>query len=245
MRGGGSRLCQFHYTDTIGEQARLTAPRIRPPATLSDEPALDAALFRAYHHLSGYWLHAFRGLLNGISLNLLVLGNATAGAPRDLLAASVKTQLKELDSALTCWLDLSALDETSDGLCDVLSLLEHARSFVEPLARSRRIAVELSSAVSRPFCNADPRVLFAVLVPTLVNVLLHASEGSALRIVLEDDTSGILSVEVRPDAGADAGAADLGFRDAARRALRIRGGDIRDLPDGGTTGLRLLLQRTR
>ena len=223
----------------------MTAPPFRPPATLSDEPALDAALCRAYHQLSGYWLHAFRGLLNGISLNLLVLGNAADGAPGSLTAASVKKQLKELDSALTCCLDLSALDETTDGLCDVLSLLERARSFVEPLARSRRIAVELSGAVSSPFCSADPRVLHAVLVPTLVNVLLYAPEGSALRIVLEDDPSGALSVDVRPDAEAGLGAADIGFRDAARRALRIRGGDIRDVPDGGTTGLRLLLQRPR
>jgi hypothetical protein len=212
---------------------------------MPDAPALDAALCRAYHHLSGYWLHAFRGLLNGISLNLLVLGNAAAGAPGDLAAASVKKQLKELDSSLTCCLDHSALDETTGGLCDVLSLVERVQSFVEPLARSRRTAVELSSAVTSPFCSADARILHAVLVPTLVNVLLCAPEGSALRIVLKDDPSGALNIEVRPDAGADAGPVDLGFRDAARRALRIRGGDILDEPDGSTAGLRLVLQRPR
>jgi hypothetical protein len=218
---------------------------LRPPATIPDALELDAALCRAYHHLSGHWLHAFRGLLNGVSLNLLVLGNAAAGPPGDLAAASAKKQLKELDSSLTCCLDHSALDEATGGLCDVLSLVERVQSFVGPLARSRRIAVELSGAVTSPFCHADARTLHAVLVPTLVELLLSAPEGSALRIVLKDDPSGALNIEVQPDAGADAGPVDPGFRDAARRALRICGGDIRDVPGGCTAGLRMVLQRPR
>jgi len=230
-------------SDTIGAQVLVTDPPVRPPATIPDALELDAALCRAYHHLSGHWLHAFRGLLNGVSLNLLVLGNAAAGPPGDLAAASARKQLKELDSSLTCCLDHGALDETAGGLCDVLSLVERIQSFVEPLARSRRIAVELSSAVTNPFCRADARILHAVLVPTLVNVLLYAPESSALRIVLEDDPSGALNIEVRADAGAEAGPVDLGFRDAARRALRIRGGDIRDVPEGSNARLSLVLQR--
>jgi hypothetical protein len=222
--------------------APVTPLRLQPPATHLDALALDAALGRAYHELAGHWLHAFRGSLNGLSLNLLVLTSTHSEAASRLAASSMRTQLRELDVALSHGLDHSVVNDASDGQCELVPLLERVRALVDPLAHSRHAVVELVSTVRRSRCQADAWVLHAVLVPTLVDILAGAHKGSALTLLVEDDPSGDLRLDVTPADAAPGTLFDAGLRAAARRALQSLGGDVPEVP-GCPDALRLILRR--
>jgi hypothetical protein len=193
--------------------------------TRLDALALDAALWRASRHLAAPWLHALRGYLNVLSLNLVLLRETTPDREGDPPANAMRRQLRELETALTRLFD-SATDDAAGGRCDVVSIVTDIRDLVDPLAKRRRVSVELSASVRSPIADIEGHVLRSVLFPAVVDLLLHAPACSPVTLVVADDPGGALRIDVGSGDGAPWPEADEAFRDAATRAIQSLGGSV-------------------
>jgi hypothetical protein len=244
----------------------LAAPDSAHAAAL-DNAVLDAALWRTHRVLARHWLHAMRGSLNALSLKLVLLTGSDPDKGASDAGRTLRGHLRELDAALTSFLDYSWLDEAPAGRAGIDAVTSSVSSLVEPLARRRQTSLDVTGpepawlAVDPGVAHAMVLVLATEAIDSVeprraVQLAVHVAEGRA-RLSFTwpmadagDESPERAATPARPEArppgsaqpvspGSRPGTAQ-GF-DAVRRVARRLGGDAARHVASGTAVVTLQL----
>jgi len=194
---------------------------------VADERLLDAALWRIYMELAPHWLHALRGSLNAISLNLVLLGASPSGTvrpPGDPAWHNVKAQVRELDAGLTRLLDRGSLE--SGERAEIVSIVNGVGALFEPFARKHQVALEVGIAEPGAWAAIGPAMLHGIVILVAHRFLKALAPRSTLAMRVRLSSSRIeLDVEGTPPTPSAPAESD-GTVLLAGRLLRASGGDL-------------------
>lgn len=203
---------------------------------------LDAALWRAHRALAGHWLHALRGSLNGLSLNLMLMKSGAAQKSEDKSSTALRGQMRDLTDGLTTLLDQNAFEDSPSARADVVSILGLACRLVEPLARRQQVTVRFDPASPMALTSVEAHVLHGTIVPLLVDLLLTVPPRSTIHLDLVPESEATFRLDVRSDADVPV-RIDRPFREAVARLMAARGGAFQDSP-ASTGVISILLPRS-
>jgi hypothetical protein len=219
-----------------------------PPRSEFDQAALDAVLidaaqWRLHRKLARHWLHGFRGSLNAMSLNIVLLENAAAqpGSTNERTWQTFRSQLRELDSGLTRLLEDAALDDAMPDHTNVGAALSGAAALIEPLLKRRQVRVETHGTEAAALAQIEGAILHAVLLAVIGDVIDRVAAGSTMRLEVDEISSDRLRIDLAYGRMAADNAPDSPVLEAARRLLERHGGQIDSTQAGDVATVRLQL----
>jgi signal transduction histidine kinase len=198
-----------------------------PDETTFDTRWLEAASWRLHRVLARHWLHALRGSLNAMSLNIVLLGgDGRAMAGGDKAPQALRTYVRELDTGLTRFLDQSWLDESPEGSGDASAVLTDVRTILEPLAKRMQVRVETTCPDPGPTVALDARTVHIVLTLLLADALDRAPSKSTVTASIYQGQGSVRVEWSRPDAPPKVGLVEADVVAAAARVVARCGGTL-------------------
>ncbi len=191
-------------------QVNPTVPDASTRTELDDRRALEAELWRIHTILAPHWLHALRGSLNAMSLNLVLLGSGPGGQPRpaqDPSWQAIRTQLKELDAGLTRLLDRGAF-ETESERAELVSSVTAARALLEPFTKKRQVSFQSHVAEFGVWVAMRPQLFHGVLVVLLHGLASTLQPKGALTLEAEA-AGGVVRLDIAAPPGPEPQASEL------------------------------------
>jgi signal transduction histidine kinase len=203
-----------------------------PDASTLDARWMEAAAWRLHRVLARHWLHALRGSLNAMSLNIVLLGGDGHAVPGGEKAPqALRAYVRELDTGLTRFLDQSWLDEAPEGTADASAILASVRTLLEPLAKRVQVRIETTCPDPGPTVALDARTVHTVLTLLLADAIDRSPSKTTLTVSVRQDFGSARVEWSRVDAAPRAGYVDAEVVAAALRVVRRGGGEV--VEDGG------------
>jgi hypothetical protein len=199
----------------------LPATDVRAESESTDSLVLEGVLWRAYRRLFPHWLHAVRGSLNAMSLNLAVLQVRTASAERRPIE-SIRAQIRDLAALLNTLLDGGFDHDRTAGTCQVVKEVTVLQALVAPLASHRQVMMCLQTpgADAEVLARVDASILHAVLLPALVDAVDSMPGSSVLTLQVSPPVEQQIRVTIETGTAVRPEATGLVLADVAARALR-------------------------
>jgi signal transduction histidine kinase len=168
----------------------------------ADTALLERALWRSHSRLAPHWLHALRGMLNAISLNAMLVGNALARLPatddQRRSARAIQEQVKGLDRGLNRLLDpeLEGSIDDDGTRVNLGAVLAEVAELLRPAAKKKGVSVVVTAPDAGAWVSA-PRVLVHQVVTALATESLdRASSASTLALDVRQGPTGSVLMEV-------------------------------------------------
>jgi signal transduction histidine kinase len=217
-------------------------PLLLGPAA-ADEMLLDAALWRLYRKLARHWLHALRGSLNAMSLNIVLLqtraGAKGDGETEERTWQGLRAQVRDLDAALTRLLDHSVLEEAVTGRTDVASVLSGTSALLDPLARRKQVTLDVRCPEPGPLSRIDAATLHGVLVILLASCIEGLPARGSIGVVVTKEPTERIRMAISTAMALESEWLEPTLVESVRRTLQRHGGDL--LRSSSTEGERLTL----